>query len=1024
MISVLVYGRNDARGYGMHKRVAISLNTIAEVLSAPTSEILFVDYNTPNHLPTLPELIRDMLTEKARLRTRVLRARPSIHARFAAFSPLPVLEPIARNIALRRSRPQNPWILSTNTDAIIVPPPGHSLCDVVGRLEGTHYGTPRFELPERLWEALDRLDPVGTIERVSEWGVKARLNEVVRGQGVVQFDNPGDFQLVRRSTLFAIDGFDEEALLGWHVDHNLAHRLHLKHGAEGDLSGQIKLYHCGHARQPTATHSHNRVENDVVRFVHQVREPDILRQRDAWGCIDDHVGELDLRETTTLGLMDAIECTVAPLVARPLEAAYTSKAYDALWYDAGHVGVHLLDLLSTFPRDMTIGFVGCRRDLLDVLKIGVGALGFVRPIVLSEDVAARLDVGPDAAAEIWPAERVTAEADVLLFEFGLIRDAASDPRDPGVGARWTEDETRALENVTAAFMAAVQAERQNDLPNRPERMLVAINSVNSQFEQLVSSSLLATPSPFTTRLRYGTVLREAESSEFESASSGAALRALDLAIARAHFLTLMRDSYAQEPDRMVLASHANLIADLLEEGTLSVPHGFTRVEIERRLSIVRTPASEYAHFPQPVAGEIHDDLSLSRLARLRDFEAPAWRSAALRIAPGMARGKIRRDGWIWERAQLIRGLAEALHPTGRERALLVAEHRDDIVPALADMFRQLDLIDVRALVGRDPSVMLRPSEFSTGPHLYGSKLRQVQAGSLSGCDYDAIVLPHSAAFRFGLCGLGPLLSRLRPCLKTGGVFAIGGEVSLTGSRRCDRPDWRAAGREGFPDLLAKRAGLRLLAGNFTGVEPEEAALVGSSKDLEDNLPVLGVRRDGDVFWPACWFFEAAHGGSVATDLDAAFADLLLGNQIDAVTTTTRSVRDARVIQGLPDRGEGHVFFGPYLRLPEGDYRAAVVVEPDTSTGQMGEVKLVAEIALGPDILVQQGIELALGEWDRPVLFEMDFAVPEEWSIRGHPRACEIRLWSSGGAGCIVRNASLQRGGDRREAPPDIQREAL
>ena len=46
-ISVVLYGRNDNYGYNLHKRGALSLNCMAEVLKDPADEILFVDYNTP-----------------------------------------------------------------------------------------------------------------------------------------------------------------------------------------------------------------------------------------------------------------------------------------------------------------------------------------------------------------------------------------------------------------------------------------------------------------------------------------------------------------------------------------------------------------------------------------------------------------------------------------------------------------------------------------------------------------------------------------------------------------------------------------------------------------------------------------------------------------------------------------------------------------------------------------------------------------------------------------------------------------
>ena len=63
MISIVLYGRNDNYGYNLHKRAALSLNCMAEVLTDPDDEILFVDYNTDNDFPTFPEAIQDTLTE-------------------------------------------------------------------------------------------------------------------------------------------------------------------------------------------------------------------------------------------------------------------------------------------------------------------------------------------------------------------------------------------------------------------------------------------------------------------------------------------------------------------------------------------------------------------------------------------------------------------------------------------------------------------------------------------------------------------------------------------------------------------------------------------------------------------------------------------------------------------------------------------------------------------------------------------------------------------------------------------------
>ena len=64
MISVILYGRNDAHGYNLHRRAALSLNCLAEVLTDADDEIVFVDYNTPDELPTFVEALADTLTDR------------------------------------------------------------------------------------------------------------------------------------------------------------------------------------------------------------------------------------------------------------------------------------------------------------------------------------------------------------------------------------------------------------------------------------------------------------------------------------------------------------------------------------------------------------------------------------------------------------------------------------------------------------------------------------------------------------------------------------------------------------------------------------------------------------------------------------------------------------------------------------------------------------------------------------------------------------------------------------------------
>ena len=226
MISVIVYGRNDSHGYNLHRRAALSFNCIAEVLTDPDDEIVFVDYNTPDELPTFVEALADTLTDHCLGLLRVLRVPAAIHEqRFSDRTHLPAIEPVARNAGVRRANPANRWLLSTNTDMIFLPHSDRSLSEICGELPDGFYGLPRFELPEWLWERLPRSDPDRAMAEIERLGPGLRLDEPTVSNEWIRFDAPGDFQLILRDDFLAIDGLDEEMLLGYHVDSNLSRRM-------------------------------------------------------------------------------------------------------------------------------------------------------------------------------------------------------------------------------------------------------------------------------------------------------------------------------------------------------------------------------------------------------------------------------------------------------------------------------------------------------------------------------------------------------------------------------------------------------------------------------------------------------------------------------------------------------------------------------------------------------------------------------------------------------------------------------
>ncbi len=469
LISVILYGRNDSYGYNLHKRAALSLNCIAEVLDDPDDEILFVDYNTPDDFPTFPEAIRDTLTARARRVLRILRVRPAQHAAFAGRSRLVALEPVARNVALRRVNPANRWVLSTNTDMILVPRDGASLSAIAGGLADAFYHLPRFEVPESLWEGLDRMDAAGTIARLEDWGRRFHLNEIVHHHmPALRFDALGDFQLMLRADLLRIHGFDERMLLGYHVDSNIAQRLAMLGRAPSDILARMYGYHCDHTRQVTPAHRPGALENDPVRFIHRIPSPEIPDQAESWGLAGETIEELRL--DTAPDYAAALEAAMPAPMTAPTALDLSPESYDRIGYDAAHVLPFLLDSLASFPRDTRVAWAGCRADLRDGFAAAWAALGFVHPP--SDD----------------------AEGDVFVFDFGL----PALPRMPP-----------ALAHVIKLFRAAVAAEQARIASGRPPRRFICVNAIHNRVDGMVRTHVGVAKSPLATRIRQGFVLRAA-----------------------------------------------------------------------------------------------------------------------------------------------------------------------------------------------------------------------------------------------------------------------------------------------------------------------------------------------------------------------------------------------------------------------------------------------------------------------------------------------------------------------------------
>lgn len=495
MISIVLYGRNDNYGYNLHKRAALSFNCMAELLTDDDDEILFVDYNTPDDFPTFPEAIQDTLTPLARKRLRILRVRPAIHKRFQDRTRLVALEPVSRNVAVRRSNPKNRWILSTNTDMIFVPQrQQRSLSDMVRDLPAGFYHAPRLEIPETLWEGLDRQKPELAIDTIRNWGSALHLNEIVLGAKTILYDGPGDFQLIERSDLFKYHGFDEEMILGWHVDSNIAKRLHLVYGKVGDLGKEVYGYHCDHTRQITPMHSHTRTENDPARFIDNVKDPRLPLQEKTWGCAGDEIEEVRLSADANSSYVSALQSAIGKPLEQPPVIAYATESYGQVDYDPRHILPFLIDIFVTARKDTVVGWMGVRQPTLEMFASVWRGLGFTQPVMITGPLADK-GIPGTVAADITA---ICDRANAFVFDFG------SSSRDT-VANKFKALSSRERKWITRQFLEVIHAEHTRFNKQAPRRV-VCLNAIHMPYEMMARNHLGAGLTPFATRMRHGFAL--------------------------------------------------------------------------------------------------------------------------------------------------------------------------------------------------------------------------------------------------------------------------------------------------------------------------------------------------------------------------------------------------------------------------------------------------------------------------------------------------------------------------------------
>ncbi len=502
MISVVFYGRNDSHGYNLHRRAALSINCIAEVLDDPDDEILFCDWNTTQGLPTFPEAIADTLTERARELIRIIKVPSWVHdQRYSHRTHMPTVESAARNVSVARSNPNNRWILSTNTDMLFLTSTGESLSQIAAKLDDGFYELPRYSLPEAIWEGLPRAEPKVVMETVGRLAREIDLDEVVMSEPFMLYDAPGDFQLMLRDQVFEIGGFDEEMLIGWHVDSNICRRLNLLNGSTQSLADAIAGYHCEHTRILTAHHT-NPKANDLARFVYHVEDPSSQATARPWGLTD-----LELEEVT-LGpgiepryLTAMLKHAPAPEQARPPVNARHGQAL--AWYSATHALPFLLDPLAIEPTSTEIAYVGSNPELLVPMSRAIQDMGFP-PLRVWDGFDNDLATVSHAVA--ISTEEILEKINFVIIDLGLPLNRRKHTRTAEWSA-WDFDERRCIGRGLEFLEDLANRDRRIKTAG-PSRRVAVTNAVYSRLDAFTTAFIVTPSALFNSRIRVGLIRDE------------------------------------------------------------------------------------------------------------------------------------------------------------------------------------------------------------------------------------------------------------------------------------------------------------------------------------------------------------------------------------------------------------------------------------------------------------------------------------------------------------------------------------
>lgn len=1018
MLSIIVTGRNDAYGYNAHKRTAIGLNCFADQLVDPADEIVFVDYNTPDSLPTLPEAIADTLTEQARSRLRVLRVRPAVHHRVALIEEGTLLDVIAHNVGYRRTNPENRWILSTTTDVVLLP--GDTVAragELIAELPDGFYSLPRYEVPQLVWEAFDRHKPEEIKEQLRAMASRLHLREAVSIDPPVVIDACGDFQLMLREDIFELNGMDERMTFGWqHSDANLQVRMALWRGIDFGLSEHLEAYHCSHQRAVSITQRRQRLEHDWETFVADVKTARLSFQADSWGLAGEEIEEIRLvTHSPPRGVAELIS-----VIGRErhlvTKVARSSATYDSVTIPIAHVLPFIADQLASLASKARLAYIGANTRLAADLANLAARKGhpplLITAACLDAVSAAPLDA-PHQRAVSLAGEDIRA----VIVDFSLADDDLHGGPPVHV-SKLTDQQRTTLETVRKEWSLFVESRKDRSDNLWPTPLVIAVNAIHTSAEGLLDADLEGGHAPFTTRVRSG-VLKSgstglptrAELDAHMTTLLGRGISPAELSLGLTALVLLRSGTTVSElPSRLVTMALAAILdfAPLMDRvGLRPAVLGDLRTRIVGITEKARSLAEAVSAPPFGRCGP-----GLSTLADPADWDHPEWSKwAALLGDHDGRRDPLFRDRANWERIQFAYAL-DRLHGLRGTAIAAVAVQPENLCGLLASVVDYVDLIPLSPLTEAEAGEWHRRSR-GFAP---ADRVRIVKAGfrEFDGptCLYSTVLFLGGTACRDGVVGFAERLDFARRLLARGGFLGFTADVCLSGSapHGMISLDWlrspvfdKAMEVAGFtPCSVFSTVSVKFGLGRWLQPMPDAKSF--------PHILVL----DGENAWTSgAVFFRLAKDEPV--DLDRLRSELLrLANPIVSALTGSLAYTPVNVLPSLrlgrgAERGDGgvriaagsgHGLFGPYLSLPEGEYQldwsgtgtaaafAREIAEADVYAG-----------GSDPQVIARMHIRSKSRRWRESLRFK----VPP-----GDNRSYEFRLFVGGASEVTVTGVGLRR----------------